>query len=461
MVCDNAAAAIHVSQPVRSILLDPFPVIQKVSLSMSRDAQARRELSQFLRHAFASDPNVNQVDALLEFVCGGDPPAWQTFTVSDEDAMFVKHLSVLDTETVTRSDHRYVRDRLRIRTIGHEHDAIARLHRTPESLLRAVNAIASLTIMPTRATAIVVTVRNEGIALLEWLAHYRVLGFDAIFVYCNDNDDGSDDLLQLLAEHGVISLIRNDLDASTPPQQKVYGHAVHLLRELRDFEWVFFIDADEFLLLAPRFEHSIANYIRDAEAAAGSSLSAICVHWRWYGSGKAFERTEGLLMERFQEPHNNRHVKTLCRLRDTISLHQVHVPTLVSGRLAVTSSFVPCVPEPELPVDYGGAQLNHYWNKSFQEFVLRLMRGDGRLRADAREKDLARFFVWGQAPRPSEPVAAAVLTKVRDEMGRLQQLRGVAGALDRIEERFNEMVADCDRQLGLRQLYETHMNPDL
>ena len=37
--------------------------------------------------------------------------------------------------------------------------------------------------------------RDEGLVILEWVAHYRALGFDTIVVYTNDNTDGSDDLL--------------------------------------------------------------------------------------------------------------------------------------------------------------------------------------------------------------------------------------------------------------------------
>ena len=47
------------------------------------------------------------------------------------------------------------------------------------------------------------TVRNEGPYLLEWIAWHQVLGVTDFLVYSNDCDDGSDLLLNRLAEHGA------------------------------------------------------------------------------------------------------------------------------------------------------------------------------------------------------------------------------------------------------------------
>ena len=63
---------------------------------------------------------------------------------------------------------------------------------------------------PRKRAAVVTSIRNEGVALLEWVAHYRVLGFDTIFIYTNDNTDGSIALLERLAEHGIIRLRWNE-----------------------------------------------------------------------------------------------------------------------------------------------------------------------------------------------------------------------------------------------------------
>ena len=52
-----------------------------------------------------------------------------------------------------------------------------------------------------RATA-VLTVRNEGAFLLEWLAHHKGIGFTDFLVFSNDCDDGTDAMLDRLARDG-------------------------------------------------------------------------------------------------------------------------------------------------------------------------------------------------------------------------------------------------------------------
>ena len=165
-----------------------------------------------------------------------------------------------------------------------------------------------------------------------------------------------------------------------------------------------------------------------------------------------------MLLERFKQGHNNLHVKTLVRVRDAVSMHDLHVPLLPPGRVAVTSGFRPCATlSPEMPTDYSGGQLNHYWNKSFQEFVFRRMRGDGTLDHAATQKDFDKFFVWGQAVRPDDLIEPSIIERVKQEVSHLLTLPGVREAAERVERGFQAVLAEYDRKLGLHQLYESFM----
>ena len=50
----------------------------------------------------------------------------------------------------------------------------------------------------------ILTVRNEGAFLLEWLAHHRAVGVTDFVVFSNDCDDGTDLILDRLAAMGLI-----------------------------------------------------------------------------------------------------------------------------------------------------------------------------------------------------------------------------------------------------------------
>lgn len=432
-------------------------VLADIHELMGQVTEPRARLDGLLRGVFQDDPNRDRIDGLLDFALTGAVPAWDQLAVTPEDAPVLRGFRALEHEVEHTPGRHTVRRAPAIRRIGPDLDGLAAVRPEAPSLLGAVNAVANLAISPRRTAAVVTSARDEGLCLLEWVAHYRVLGFDHLFVYTNDNIDGSEELLAALAEHGVITLVVNEMGPGVAPQLKCYNHAVHLLRDLRDFEWVLFADADELLMLHPRFGHSVGTYLREAVDVVGPALSAICFHWRWFGSSRAFARDEGLMLERFQQGHANRHVKSLVRLRDVLSMHHLHVPSLPSGRVAVTSAFQPVELHPELPVDYAGGQLNHYWNKSFEEFVFKRMRGDGSLDETARQKDFDKFFVWGQAERPNEPPPAAVVSGVKREIRALLDLPRVRDAAHRVERRFEQQLAEYNRQFGLRQLYESYM----
>jgi len=52
---------------------------------------------------------------------------------------------------------------------------------------------------------VVSTMRNEGPFVLEWVAHYKALGFDDIVVCTNDCEDTTAELLLVLQDHGFAA----------------------------------------------------------------------------------------------------------------------------------------------------------------------------------------------------------------------------------------------------------------
>ena len=48
----------------------------------------------------------------------------------------------------------------------------------------------------------ILCVRNEAAFLMEWLAHHRAVGFTDFLVFSNDCQDGTDAMLDRLAEMG-------------------------------------------------------------------------------------------------------------------------------------------------------------------------------------------------------------------------------------------------------------------
>ncbi len=234
----------------------------------------------------------------------------------------------------------------------------------------------------TKRVAAVVAMRDEGLYLLEWVAHYRALGVDTIFVYSNDNTDGSDLLLCALAAQGVVTYVENRMDHESTfhPQRKAYAHALHLLPELWEHEWVCFFDSDE--LLVPKMDGpSSIGAILDAVGRhyPDRAPSAVCFNWNWRLSGSTYSYKPDLLLERFPHGEGKRGMKSLVRLQDVYSMHSVHFPDYHRDGFLVRSDFNRMEKSwrwKKLDYVCGCGQLNHYWGKSFEEFSVKKVRGD-------------------------------------------------------------------------------------
>ena len=92
----------------------------------------------------------------------------------------------------------------------------------------------------------VITVRNEAAFLLEWLAHHRVVGFTDFLVFSNDCQDGTDDLLDRLAQLGLLTHVRNTKADEGGVQWGALKQAdKHKL--VRQADWILPLDVDEFV----------------------------------------------------------------------------------------------------------------------------------------------------------------------------------------------------------------------
>lgn len=316
-------------------------------------------------------------------------------------------------------------------------------------------------IAPTRTIAALVTMRDDGLSLVEWVAHYRALGVDAIYVYSNDNIDQSDALLACLAEHGEIIYLENQVAQSVHPQRKAYAHALQLLPELRDFRWVFFLDSDEFFIPDPLGKPDVGSVLREIMTHFPEQRpSAISFQWRWYVSGGRYGWEDDLLLRRFRHAQDHYLSKSLVRLRDVTSMRLLHFPDLVAGAFAVRSGLDVIAPQSywdRRPPCYHRGQINHYWTKSFEEFSIKKARGDA---VDAvgsdYQRDFAKFFEYNGAETAENavPPPANLLARVERQQTRLMALPGVAGCVSAVRARLPAMLARFDHLGGLRAIYD-------
>lgn len=239
--------------------------------------------------------------------------------------------------------------------------------------------------------ALLTAVKNEGPDLLEWIAYHRMTGFDPIIVYSNDCDDGSDLLLDALANLGWIEHHRHQPPPNVAPQDAVAALAWQN-PSLLAADWAMWLDADEFLNVKAS-DGKVQNLV----AAAGEA-DAIALNWRNFGDSGQTHSAEGLVLAHFTQAapldtRMSRTVKTLFRVSDKVESLFIHRPVWKPGPLVVLDGAGRALPDdfifarkdnarPEELVPKGRqtgklAQINHYVIKSLDRVAIKQRRGNG------------------------------------------------------------------------------------
>jgi hypothetical protein len=225
-------------------------------------------------------------------------------------------------------------------------------------------------------------VRNEAPYLAEWALFHRMIGFDRIVVYENDSDDSTPETLDRLKRAGVIDEHVPWPDIPDSPQFRAYVDAT--LKCATD--WIMFLDADEFLNIFARVS------VNDFIAAFAPDISCVAVNWRVFGSSGHENFAPGPVIERFTRAASaehavNRHVKSLFRPRCASAVH-MHAPIMASGRSVLASGAPLTMAAQGISdrLDWSAAQVNHYFGKSYQEYLAKRRRGIPRVANDDPQK---------------------------------------------------------------------------
>ncbi len=419
------------------LAVQPEDLGRDMAMLAAADGPARLAADLALR--FPDDPALPVLRALLVAILDPDAPMPSLPWAEGEDALAlgnIAHIRALRRGTV---NHEPV-------SFGHEYDFLPETHIIAAwSLLFRVNLLAMRQIRPTRKIAAVVAVRDEGINLIEWVAHHQAIGVERIFIYSNDNIDGSDALLASLAEHGLITLLSHTSALGINVQRKALQHAVHFLPELRDFEWVLFVDADEFTIPAERHDHCLAGLIAAAETTA--SVGAVLLPWQWRLWPHRFDRQSGMLLSLF--PHAVPHFlfKSMVRLQDALGMCSVHAPTLDDGKIVIDSGLMEVSPDqlwgPSIKSSDNG-WIEHFWARSFVEFVVKRQRAAAlKIPTIDFNRDTALFQTWN-APMTLQnlrPVPTTIVVRTRAAMERMLALPEIALAAAEVEARFTIRAA--------------------
>ena len=304
---------------------------------------------------------------------------------------------------------------------------------------------------PARRACVIASARNEGLYILEWLAHHRAVGFDHIFIYSNDNDDGSDDLLRALAAAGELTWIESTIGAGCRAQAKAFGHALRVMPDTLDFEWSLLIDLDEFFVPSPMFG-SVGSFLDWHET---QSVDAIGINWQFVGSNSQTHWRDEPLFKRFPMAIGgaNPHIKSMFRTRkfmhsfahDPANVRDEHVEFRNSSR--ATHLFDPARSRGiALNPDISMAAVVHFFYKSNEEYVWKSSRNRGYHAVVAGQgagsfnSGFITNFVETSDAGSVPTLMPAYEAIVAKQMARLLAYPDVATALKKIKVRFGSKI---------------------
>ncbi|ACY33509.1 glycosyltransferase family 2 protein [Comamonas thiooxydans] len=305
---------------------------------------------------------------------------------------------------------------------------------------------------PSKKCAVLVSIRNEGISIVEWIAYYRALGVDSIFVYTNDNTDESDLLLDSLHENGLITLTRNILGKGVSPQLKAFRHALSCSHQLWEHDWVGILDADEFLVpvLGGNFIGDVKSYLEKIESDFGAS--AVCLNWKWFSGDLRFGRAKAGVFSAYKNSVTNNHIKMIFRIRDVKDIVSPHSVKLEKGYYAIDGRGRSItLPTSVSEIDYSLGQINHYWQKSFEEFIIKRERGSGASGAEKIIRSVDSFFEWWSEGTEDNMPPEDFLKKVYEQVDSIRKYPGVLEGEEKVVGFYDRFISE--RGVELHNLY--------
>lgn len=243
---------------------------------------------------------------------------------------------------------------------------------------------------PRYNVSIMACARWETAYITEWLLYHQVIGFDHVYLYCNDDDP--EDLYGQ-----VLPFCRGETPFVTfhhfPFQGQQFYMMMHALRHYKDAsQWVAFLDIDEFLVLPG------CDNIQKFLLGCPPNWDSIHFNWSFFGNNGHAERPPGSVLTHYTRREDRLHqsTKTITRSakidlsRITNKIYVWHGWDGVFGpdfgavnvlgermdAVAGTDGGATYVKPPEIQSHIRSiAYINHYAFKSARDFELRISRG--------------------------------------------------------------------------------------
>ena len=226
--------------------------------------------------------------------------------------------------------------------------------------------------------------KNENLYAKEFVEHYKKIGYDKIFIYDNNEKNGEhfEEVINEYIKDKFVEIIDyRERNINSRPQFDAYKDCYQ--RNYKLYDWLSFFDMDEFLELNKKFK-SIHDFLNDKIFIKCQNIK---INWVLYVNNNSLYYENKSIEKRIRNSRYNGsedfHIKSTVRGKLKVN-YWVNIQNPHSSHLNVTS----CSSSGKLisfyspfnnPPDLTNAKLSHYQFKSFEEYILKLKRGNADL----------------------------------------------------------------------------------
>jgi hypothetical protein len=215
-----------------------------------------------------------------------------------------------------------------------------------------------------RKLAVCLRFRDEARFLEEWLEYYLAAGVEHFFMYNNFSSDGYQEVLKPYQERGQVTLI----DWPHKPASPGAEHDC-IERTRGRFDWVGFIDADEFVVI--RDGRSIPDFLDEF-----GDVPAVALHWYYFGSNAHEQRPQDWVIKAYtrRAAKPNHHFKVFVRPEQVTRNRNSHNFYYRRARCAVREDGRLVFGSIASPPSVEKGWINHYYCKSLEDYLEKAAR---------------------------------------------------------------------------------------
>ena len=212
-------------------------------------------------------------------------------------------------------------------------------------------------------TAICVMIKDENDYLDEWLSYHLNLGIDEIFLYEDRDSKSHLDIVKPYGDRVHLNSIDVIFDSKRYNKNNrfqliLFNYFPEMYRD--KFDWILFIDLDEFLILKKPLHELLKEY---------DDKSGILFKWKFYGASGHVNKPTGKVMDNFTKHVITTHswgwnCKSFINCKN-FKRWKKEIHEVDGGVYPLTES------------GFHKGWINHYFTKSWEEWKTKILeRGD-------------------------------------------------------------------------------------